>query len=513
MGQMAGSVNYEGRVFGNWELLGLLGQGSFGAVYEARHRLIAGRSAAIKVLYGHVGHDELVRQRFLNEASAASRADHPHIIQVFDVGQSDEGLCYVVMERLRGQRLSDLIAAGPMHPMRAADLCAQVASALAAAHQAAVVHRDLKPDNIFVVQREDSADFVKVLDFGIAKLWDRPSLTASNVMMGTPAYMAPEQWRAEQDIDGRADIYALGVILFECLVGARPFVASNHFGYFDAHLNQTPPDLAQLSPDLPSALCALVQRMLSKDRAGRPAEMREVAQRLRALAQAGPRPSLSDQTLLLTSSPDPGSQKAVARAIKSSSAAGLRPAVRRAGLVVLLVLLSGGSYRALRGRPLTPSPAPVTTTDVALVPVPITTADLAAVPASGASAAGVPPGAPLLEVARDASHEPTRVARAQPLAAAAPVRFRVARGATDPNKRRALIGDGFQKLMTDCVRFSSSHRATLISIANEVRRALERYDGQRERGEPGTERDSRLSHDLQVVQEALDKLQRLCAGP
>lgn len=280
---MVKSVSYPG-VLGNWELVAPLGEGAYGVVYEARNQRVASRSAAVKILHPHLAQRIEVRQRFINEATAASRADHPNVVQIFDVGETSDGLCYVVMERLRGCRLTDLLSAGPLETARVIRLLAQVASALDATHRAGVIHRDLKPDNIFVVSDEARSDFVKVLDFGIAKLRDNPVATATNVMLGTPLYMAPEQWRSERDVDGRADIYALGAILFECLRGCPPFQADSQYGYLFAHINHPPPDLRQ-DPRIPPGLASLVWRMLAKDRAARPATMQIVVESLQAEAR------------------------------------------------------------------------------------------------------------------------------------------------------------------------------------------------------------------------------------
>jgi serine/threonine-protein kinase len=277
----------EGRVIANWQLMRQLGEGAFGAVYEAQHTSIAGRRAAIKVLHPHMSFHADIKRRFVNEASAASRADHENIIQVFDGGVTADGLCYAVMELLRGEPLSHLIRREQRLDMaRAINIALQVASALRAAHQLRIVHRDLKPDNIFIVRRETNAEFVKVLDFGVAKLHDPDGpATTAGMLMGTPAYMSPEQWQTLPDIDGRSDLYALGMILFECVTGGLPFIGSTPYEWLDAHLNRPPLEPIQFAAITPE-LNALILRMLAKSRDERPQSAGEVSEALQRARMA-----------------------------------------------------------------------------------------------------------------------------------------------------------------------------------------------------------------------------------
>jgi serine/threonine-protein kinase len=163
--------DYTGRTVGNWRLVSLLGAGTFGAVYLSDNLVIRGRQAAVKVLHPHMAVEPDIQRRFLNEASAASQADHENIVQVFDGNVDDDGLCYLVMEFLRGGiTLQKRLATGPLDIPRVCDLGAQIAGALQAAHAHQIVHRDLKPENIILVPRSHHPEFVKVLDFGVAKL-------------------------------------------------------------------------------------------------------------------------------------------------------------------------------------------------------------------------------------------------------------------------------------------------------------------------------------------------------
>ena len=276
-------ADYTGRVLGNWRLVRVLGSGSFGGVYEAENVSIAGRRAAVKILHPHLSLNDAIKRRFLNEASAASRAEHENIVQIFDGGIEPDGTCYSVMELLKGCTLGGLIGFGRIGTERTINIGVQIASALQAAHSIHIVHRDLKPENIFVVARAANHEFVKVLDFGVAKLrgeQSRPTATLEGVQIGTPAYMSPEQWMGASDLDGRADIYSLGVILYECLNGRLPFRATSVYEWQEAHLNEPAPDF---SSHTPSAMARLVLRMLAKSREERPAEMRDVEMELRAI--------------------------------------------------------------------------------------------------------------------------------------------------------------------------------------------------------------------------------------
>lgn len=273
-----------GRTLGNWQLVRRLGEGGFGSVYLAQHRSIPGRQAAVKVLHPHMAYHKDIQRRFVTEASVASQADHENIVQIFDGGVSEDGFCYVAMEFLKGQSLATCLQKeGRLSLARTLDILAQVASALEAAHQMGVVHRDLKPDNIFLIQRKTTSDFVKVLDFGIAKLQSGEKNTQSGMMLGTPIYMSPEQWQTLPDIDGRADLYALGVILFECLSGKPPYDAPTSFALMMAHINSPIPDVGKITPT-PPQICSLLTALLAKQREQRPPSASWVAQEFRRLA-------------------------------------------------------------------------------------------------------------------------------------------------------------------------------------------------------------------------------------
>jgi eukaryotic-like serine/threonine-protein kinase len=266
-----------GRVLdGKYRLDALLGEGGMGTVYRATHLLID-RPVAVKVLRPRFFGDESAQQRFRREARAAGRLRHPNAVAVTDFGDTPEGYVYIVMELLEGRTLRELIAAeGPLRPGRAVSLMGQAAAAVAAAHEAGVIHRDLKPGNIFIVHGEDSRAAVKVLDFGIAKLAadsaedsDAKNLTQTGVMIGTPRYMSPEQCDGER-LTPASDVYSLGVILYEMLVGAPPFNGPTPLAVALQHSSKPPRRPRELVPSIPEELERVVLHALAKSPAERP---------------------------------------------------------------------------------------------------------------------------------------------------------------------------------------------------------------------------------------------------
>jgi serine/threonine protein kinase len=268
---------------GSWRLGAKLGEGSFGRVYAADNVEVSGLRAAVKILDPYLARSRDMRERFLAEATAASKVDHPGIVKIFDGGTLKDGTTYLAMELLDGDPLEKVLQPGPIECRRAAGLGAQIASALAAAHGAQIVHRDLKPGNLVVLRRGDR-EVVKVLDFGVALLRgptrEGGSFTMTGRPVGSPAYIAPEVWQSAPDVDGRADIYSLGCVLFECVAGKPPFSATNHYEWQTAHLEKAAPALKTCSPRFQK----LVARMLAKKRDDRPDSMVEVAAELEAIA-------------------------------------------------------------------------------------------------------------------------------------------------------------------------------------------------------------------------------------
>ena len=238
-----------GKTIGNYQVTQKLGEGGMGSVYLAEHPKI-GKRVALKVLHAEFANNQDVVSRFFNEARAVNDIGHPNIVDIVDYGVVPNGprgdtLVYFIMEFLGGRTLTDLLKAeSPMPPERAFAISIQIADALAASHRCGVVHRDLKPDNIMVMQRGREADFVKLLDFGIAKLTgDQPGSrkTRTGIVMGTPWYMSPEQCDGRGFIDHRTDVYALGVVLYEMCAGRLPFQGEGYGEVLVQHLTQPPP--------------------------------------------------------------------------------------------------------------------------------------------------------------------------------------------------------------------------------------------------------------------------------
>jgi eukaryotic-like serine/threonine-protein kinase len=279
-----------GEVVGNYEVLSCIGEGGMGAVYLARHRLI-GRRAAIKVLLPGTSTNEEVVQRFFNEARSTSEVKHAGLIDVFDFGYH-KGSAYIAMEFLEGESLASRLHREPRPRVElVAAVGRQVASALGAAHARGIVHRDLKPDNIFLVPDDEVAIGLraKVLDFGIAKLSDNNTSslkTRTNSLMGTPAYMSPEQCRGAKAVDARSDIYSLGCILFEMSTGRTPFVTEGLGEMMMAHMINEPPLPRALNPDLPEWLELVVRRAMAKRAEERYQSMEELATLLGARLSA-----------------------------------------------------------------------------------------------------------------------------------------------------------------------------------------------------------------------------------
>jgi eukaryotic-like serine/threonine-protein kinase len=242
----------------------VIGSGGMGTVYRAEHVHMK-KTLALKVLHRELAAIEEVVARFEREAVAAGRIDHPNVARATDFGRLEDGSFYLVMEFVSGRGLSALIAEGPLAIERALRIALQIAAAVEAAHEAGIVHRDLKPDNVLLVEREDDPDAVKVLDFGIAKLelaeTGPPSqLTRMGSVFGTPEYMAPEQ-AAGSAVDHRADLYALGVILYEMLEGRPPF-SGDVMGVLTSQLTEQP---AALHESVPSDVRELVSSLLEKE--------------------------------------------------------------------------------------------------------------------------------------------------------------------------------------------------------------------------------------------------------
>ncbi|MBL9006102.1 MAG: serine/threonine protein kinase [Myxococcales bacterium] len=275
--ELRASDDWIGQIIGNYRLVRLLGEGGMGMVFEAYNEAAGGR-AAVKILRPEVSMRPEVAGRFFNEARAANAIQHPGIVRIFDCGHTVERAAFLTMEFLEGKSLRSLLdGIGQLGSADVVRLGRQMASALSAAHRKNIVHRDLKPDNLMLVADPDipGGERVKILDFGIAKLAEglsgAASVTDSNLVMGTPAYMAPEQCKGAKLVTDRSDVYSLGVIFYQMLAGRPPFIADAAGALLIMQVTETVPPLAQFAPDAHPALSNLIAAMLAKEPTVRPA--------------------------------------------------------------------------------------------------------------------------------------------------------------------------------------------------------------------------------------------------
>ena len=288
-------------IAGRYILRSLLGHGGMGAVYEGEHVGI-GKKVAIKFVDPEFITDEQVLTRFAREARVMSTLESPHIVSIFDAG-TEEGRPYLVMELLRGEDLGQRLRRTSRVPLaESLHITAMVLKGLAKAHQAGIIHRDLKPDNIFLVQHDGDPVFAKIVDFGVSKI-DRPrnrtsplALTGRGTVLGTPFYMSPEQAQAVPDLDGRADLFSVGTILFECLAGRPPFTGETYEQIILAICMNDAPLLRTLDPSIPEWVSKFVARALARDRNDRFANADEMLAALQAAdTQRGPAAASSDK--------------------------------------------------------------------------------------------------------------------------------------------------------------------------------------------------------------------------
>lgn len=271
------------------QLQALLGEGAMGKVYRAHHTGLD-KTVAIKVLHPEAVASPTIALRFQSEAQTASRLDHPNSLRVLDFGvDGDDRLLYIAMEFLEGRTFRDVLAEeGRVGPPRMAWIVGQVCSALAAAHDQGVIHRDVKPENIMLSQRRGDRgpieDFVKVCDFGLAKVLDAPAdpsgrgpLTQHGTVLGTPAYMSPEQAKGE-GVDHRADLYSVGVMMYRALCGTNPFTGESAWAVSLKQIAEMPPPLLERAPNIDPRLAAIVHKALEKEPADRFQSARELKQ-------------------------------------------------------------------------------------------------------------------------------------------------------------------------------------------------------------------------------------------
>ncbi|HEX4406960.1 MAG TPA: protein kinase [Polyangia bacterium] len=451
-----------GQQFGNYRVLSLLGEGGMGAVYLAEHPGI-GRRVAVKVLHKQFSGDEQLLGRLLNEARAANAIRHPNIIEILDSGMREDGVPYLVMELLEGESLGQRIRRAGALPL--ADVLAfvlQTASALGAAHKKGIVHRDLKPDNLFIVpissgdesgrvETDGPTEKMKVLDFGIAKLqMPQPGdsvKTRTGTLMGTPVYMSPEQCRGTKMVDHRSDVYSLGIIFYEMLVGHPPFVSEGFGELVNMHLNVPPPSARVARPEVSEQLDGIITKMLAKNPEDRYPDMASLTSAIRLAA--GPPFSVHRSSPDLSHTPPP---VANARPVPTGDGRPAQPQVTtfRTGVgevtvpptiqtgggrgkmiagVVALAVLGGGAYFFLGGGSKV-EPAPVAVAAPAPKPeAPAPVVAPAPKPAAPVAPKTVtvhlatdPQGAQIFDVAGGASLGTTPLALTRPRGAALKVR-------------------------------------------------------------------------------------------
>ena len=463
-------------VNGKFRIEAMLGQGGMGKVYRGRH-LTLDRPVVLKMLHPDLSTDPQVVQRFQREARAASRLNHPNSIAVLDFGAAEDGTLFMAMEFLSGRDLARILADEfPLGEARIVRIGAQILSALAEAHAQGIVHRDLKPENVMVEPRRGEPDFVKVLDFGIAKITapgaNEPKLTQAGLVCGTPEYMSPEQARGA-DIDSRSDLYSTGVILYQLATGELPFQSDTPVGYLTKHLTEAPVPARERWTDLSEALDGVIARAMEKDVTRRfqtAEEMREalLAVDPAALAQPAPgaRPQAPATPAPRAATPPRTAAHVAAAPAAAAEAAPAKPRSRTIfwGFAAAMVAaaLGGGAVTYLarqnaaarKGAPdlVAPSqqvqaaaaPAPATTTATA-----IATPGPTAAPTPAASPAEVPTPTPIpaatATAAPIAAAEPAPEPKATPAKVTPPPRKTAAAAKRDPEKALALYKKGEAK--------------------------------------------------------------------
>jgi serine/threonine-protein kinase len=268
---------------GRYSVEAPIGTGGMATVYRG-DEITSGRPVAIKVMHDTLADDAELRERFRREARTAAALSHENVVEILDAGETEDGHPFLVMELLEGETLRDMIKRGPLALDEVLAIGAQIARGLARAHDLGIVHRDLKPENVFVGRR-DGEHHAKLVDFGIARSRDDMRLTAAGTILGTPAYLAPERVKGGES-EPSADLYALGIVLFEMLTGRLPFVSESFQGFLFHHLETEPARPSELAPHCPPALESLILRLLSKSKKERPVDAHQVVRELEHLRGA-----------------------------------------------------------------------------------------------------------------------------------------------------------------------------------------------------------------------------------
>jgi eukaryotic-like serine/threonine-protein kinase len=280
---------HQARKFGQYQLVRKLGEGGMGVVYLAEHRMLK-RPCALKLIKAEAGSDPITLARFEREVQSAARLSHPNTIEIYDYGHTGDGTFYYVMEYLRGLSLSEMVRRdGPLLAGRVIYIFRQVCAGLAEAHRLGLVHRDLKPGNLLIAVRGGEADVAKVLDFGLVKLTRDPQareLSGEMTVSGTPTYMAPEQATGDRSLDARADIYALGAMMYYAMTGQPPFTGETPFIIMIAHARDPVIPPSRVRPGIPADLEQVVLRCLSKHPGDRYPSVRALGDALEACAAA-----------------------------------------------------------------------------------------------------------------------------------------------------------------------------------------------------------------------------------
>lgn len=359
-----------------YHILKKLGEGGMGQVYLAEH-VKMGRKSALKVMNPGMNQDADAIARFNREASNASRLNHPNICAIYDFGETPDGLIYLAMEFIEGQSLTSLVEkSGALPPARAASIIHQSADALQVAHDAGIVHRDLKPDNIMIAKNRDGSDLAKVVDFGIAKAHssDAQKVTKTGMVVGTPEYMSPEQLSGDK-LDGRSDIYSLGLVAFNCLTGTLPFPSASAQEAMIARLIEQPKTLAEMKPDVawPTEVQQVMDKALARDSAERYQSAAQFGRELWAACESMPASQAAEAGTQVLSAPAsaaagvpktrvptpgesgrtvaaPAAQGAPAAAASASVAVKKSNTMMIAAAVIGIAVLGGGGYLMLGGK-------------------------------------------------------------------------------------------------------------------------------------------------------------------